>query len=79
MSVLPIPKEDLEGMSLSDLRNQKKFLNENIDTFSEELKEVQLINLKNVSSEINSRFTKYGLIAGIGVILGMVALGKIKS
>jgi hypothetical protein len=32
-----------------------------------------------VSSEINSRFTKYGLIAGIGVILGMVALGKIKS
>jgi hypothetical protein len=78
MTVLPIPKEDLEGMSLNDLRNQKKFLNENIDTFSEELKEVQLINLKNVTSEINSRFVKYGIIGMIGVIIGMVALGKIK-
>lgn len=76
MVSLSIPKEDIEGMSIQDLRNQQKFLKEN-QTLEE--KEIQTINLKNIQSEINSRFVKYGIIISLGVIIGMIALRKIKS
>jgi hypothetical protein len=80
ISRIAISHEDLKEMSFSDLDNQKIYTLGRI----EESKrigiedEIDKINIKNINSEINSRYTKYALIAGVGVIVGMYALRKFK-
>ncbi len=80
ISRISISHEDLKEMSFSDLNNQKIYTLGRI----EESKrigiedEIDKINIKNINSEINSRYTKYALIAGVGVIVGMYALRKFK-
>jgi hypothetical protein len=80
ISRIAISHEDLKEMSFSDLNNQKIYTLGRI----EESKrigiedEIDKINIKNINSEINSRYTKYALIAGVGVIVGMYALRKFK-
>ena len=81
ISRIAISHEDLKEMSFSDLDNQKIYTLGRI----EESKrigiedEIDKINIKNINSEINSRYTKYALIAGVGVIVGMYALRKFKN
>jgi|SaaInlV_120m_DNA_2_1039728.scaffolds.fasta_scaffold62811_2 hypothetical protein len=81
ISRIAISHEDLKEMSFSDLNNQKIYTLGRI----EESKrigiedEIDKINIKNINSEINSRYTKYALIAGVGVIVGMYALRKFKN
>lgn len=73
---LPVSHEDLSKMTFTELNEQKEFLkntNEDLDKNS-----VNKQNLDNINKEINSRYTKYALIAGVGVIIGMYALRKIK-
>lgn len=73
---LPVSHEDLSKMTFTELNEQKEFLkntNEDLDKNS-----VNKQNLENINKEINSRYTKYALIAGVGVIIGMYALRKIK-
>ena len=63
-------------MTFTELNEQKEFLkntNEDLDKNS-----VNKQNLDNINKEINSRYTKYALIAGVGVIVGMYALRKFK-
>ena len=80
ISRIAISHEDLKEMSFSDLNNQKIYTLGRI----EESKrigiedEIDKINIKNINSEINSRYTKYALIAGVGVIVGMYALRKFR-
>tara|TARA_R110000824_G_scaffold288373_1_gene476283 strand:+ start:1688 stop:1927 length:240 start_codon:yes stop_codon:yes gene_type:complete len=74
---LPVSHEDLSKMTFTDLNEQKEFLkntSEDLDRNS-----VNKQNLENISKEINSRYTKYALIAGVGVIIGMYALRKFKN
>ena len=73
---LPVSHEDLSKMTFTELNEQKEFLkntNEDLDKNS-----VNKQNLDNINKEINSRYTKYALIAGVGVIVGMYALRKFK-
>lgn len=78
---MPITHEDLKDMTLTDLNNQKTYTLEKL----EDNKKIGLdgeldkINLENINSEINSRYTKYALIVGVGVIVGMYALRKFKK
>ena len=80
ISRIAISHEDLKEMSFSDLNNQKIYTLGRI----EESKrigiedEIDKINIKNINSEINSRYTKYALIAGVGVVVGMYALRKFR-
>ena len=80
ISRIAISHEDLKEMSFSDLNNQKIYTLGRI----EESKrigiedEIDKINIKNINSEINSRYTKYALIAGVGLIVGMIAIRKLK-
>jgi|TARA_R110002110_G_scaffold278011_1_gene493281 hypothetical protein len=74
---LPVSHEDLSKMTFTELNEQKEFLkntNEDLDKNS-----VNKQNLDNINKEINSRYTKYALIAGVGVIVGMYALRKFKN
>ena len=74
---LPVSHEDLSKMTFTELNEQKEFLkntNEDLDKNS-----VNKQNLENINKEINSRYTKYALIAGVGVIIGMYALRKFKN
>jgi len=77
MVSLEIQKNDLHDMTFTELNEQKEFLKntkeENLDkqTVNEQ-------NKNNINKEINSRYTKYALIAGVGIIIGMYALRKIK-
>ena len=74
---LPVSHEDLSKMTFTELNEQKEFLkntNEDLDKNS-----VNKQNLDNINKEINSRYTKYALIAGVGVIIGMYALRKFKN
>ena len=77
---MPITHEDLKDMTLTDLNNQKTYSLKQLD----EAKkvgldgEIEKINIENINSEINSRYTKYALIAGVGIIVGMYALRKFK-
>ena len=77
MVSLEIQKNDLHDMTFTELNEQKEFLKntkeENLDkqTVNEQ-------NKNNINKEINSRYTKYVLIAGVGVIVGMYALRKFK-
>jgi hypothetical protein len=73
---LPVSHEDLSKMTFTELNEQKEFLkntDEDLDKNS-----VNKQNLDNINKEINSRYTKYALIAGVGVIVGMYALRKFK-
>ena len=77
MVSLEISNNDLRDMTFTELNEQKEFLKntkeENLDkqTVNEQ-------NKNNINKEINSRYTKYALIAGVGIIIGMYALRKIK-
>jgi hypothetical protein len=80
ISRISISHEDLKEMSFSDLNNQKIYT---LGRIEESKKigiedEIDKINIENINSEINSRYTKYALIAGVGVIVGMYALRKFK-
>jgi hypothetical protein len=77
MVSLAIPKEDLSSMSYTDLNNQKSFLKDKEEQ-NPDIKLVNEQNFKNISQELNSRYTKYALIAGVGLIIGMVVLRKLK-
>jgi NADH:ubiquinone oxidoreductase subunit 6 (subunit J) len=77
MVSLAIPKEDLETMSYTDLNTQKKFLT-NKEEQNPDIKLVNEQNFKNISQELNARYTKYVLIAGVGLIVGMIAIRKLK-
>ena len=72
---LPVAHEDLKNMSYTDLNNQKGFLSEKYanDEFKNEIDKQ---NLENINKEINARYTKYALIAGVGIIVGMIVLRK---
>jgi len=72
---LPVAHEDLKNMSYTDLNKQKGFLTEKYvnDEFKDEIDKQ---NLENINKEINARYTKYALIAGVGIIVGMIVLRK---
>jgi len=72
---LPVAHEDLKNMSFTELNNQKGFLTEKYvnDEFKDEIDKQ---NLENINKEINARYTKYALIAGVGIIVGMIVLRK---
>lgn len=74
---LPVAHEDLKNMSFTELNNQKGFLTEKYvnDEFKDEIDKQ---NLENINKEINARYTKYALIAGVGIIIGMIVLRKLK-
>jgi hypothetical protein len=59
------------------LNNQKSFLKDKEEQ-NPDIKLVNEQNFKNISQELNSRYTKYALIAGVGLIIGMVVLRKLK-
>ena len=77
MVSLAIPKDDLKNMSYTDLNNQKSFLKQK-DEKNEDVKTVDFQNLKNISTELQSRNTTYILLIGTGIIIGLVALRKLK-
>ena len=81
ISRIAISHEDLKEMSFSDLTTNESILSRRIeDSKSRGFEdEIDKINIKNINSEINSRYTKYALIAGVGVIVGMYALRKFKN
>ena len=77
MVSLEIQRSDLHDMTFTELQEQKEFL-KNVNEQNLDKKTVNQTNTENINSEINSRYTKYALIAGVGVILGMYALRKFK-
>jgi len=77
MVSLAIPKDDLKNMTYTDLNNQKSFLKQK-DEKNEDVKTVDFQNLKNISTELQSRNTTYILLIGTGIIIGLVALRKLK-
>ena len=77
MVSLAIPKEDLETMSYTDLNTQKSFLKDKVEE-NPDIKLVNEQNFKNISQELNSRYTKYAVIAGVGLLIGMIAIRKLK-
>jgi hypothetical protein len=77
MVSLAIPKDDLKNMTYTDLNNQKNFLKQK-DEKNEDVKTVDFQNLKNISTELQSRNTTYILLIGIGIAVGLVALRKLK-
>jgi hypothetical protein len=80
ISRISISHEDLKEMSFSDLTTNESILSRRIeDSKSRGFEdEIDKINIKNINSEINSRYTKYALIAGVGVVVGMYALRKFR-
>ena len=77
MVSLEIQNNDLRDMTFTELNEQKEFLkntNEDLDKNS-----VNEQNKNNINKEINARYTKYALIAGVGIIVGMYALRKFKK
>ncbi len=77
MVSLAIPKDDLKNMTYTDLNNQKSFLKQK-DEKNEDVKTVDFQNLKNISTELQSRNTTYILLIGVGIVIGLVALRKLK-
>ena len=77
MVSLEIQRNDLHDMTFTELQEQKEFL-KNVNEENLDKKTVNQTNTENINSEINSRYTKYALIAGVGVIVGMYALRKFK-
>jgi hypothetical protein len=77
MVSLAIPKDDLKNMTYTDLNNQKSFLKQK-DEKNEDVKIVDFQNLKNISTELQSRNTTYILLIGVGIVIGLVALRKLK-
>ena len=77
MVSLEIQRNDLNNMTFTELQEQKEFL-KNVNEENLDKKIVNQTNTENINSEINSRYTKYALIAGVGVIVGMYALRKFK-
>jgi len=77
MGSVAVPKDDIQKMDFSDLIEQKKFL-KNKDEKDLDVKTVDEQNLKNISEEINSRYTKYIILGSVGLVVGLVALRKIK-
>lgn len=77
MVSLEIQRNDLHNMTFTELQEQKEFL-KNVNEENLDKKIVNQTNTENINSEINSRYTKYALIAGVGVIVGMYALRKFK-
>jgi hypothetical protein len=77
MVSLAIPKDDLKNMTYTDLNNQKSFLKQK-DEKNEDVKTVDFQNLKNISTELQSRNTTYILLIGVGIAIGLVALRKLK-
>ena len=77
MVSLEIQRNDLHNMTFTELQEQKEFL-KNVNEENLDKKIVNQTNTENINSEINSRYTKYILIAGVGVIVGMYALRKFK-
>lgn len=78
MVSLAIPKDDLKNMTYTDLNNQKSFLKQK-DEKNEDVKTVDFQNLKNISTELQSRNTTYILLIGTGIIIGLFALRKFKN
>ena len=78
MVSLEIQRNDLHNMTFTELQEQKEFL-KNVNEENLDKKIVNQTNTENINSEINSRYTKYALIAGVGVIVGMYALRKFKK
>ena len=78
MVSLEIQRNDLNNMTFTELQEQKEFL-KNVNEENLDKKIVNQTNTENINSEINSRYTKYALIAGVGVIVGMYALRKFKK
>ena len=77
MVSLEISNNDLRDMTFTELNEQKEFLkNTNEENLDKQTVNEQ--NKNNINKEINSRYTKYALIAGVGIIIGMYALRKIK-
>ena len=77
MVSLEIQRSDLNNMTFTELQEQKEFL-KNVNEENLDKKIVNQTNTENINSEINSRYTKYALIAGVGIIVGMYALRKFK-
>ena len=77
MVSLEIQRNDLHNMTFTELQEQKEFL-KNVNEENLDKKIVNQTNTENINSEINSRYTKYALIAGVGIIVGMYALRKFK-
>tara|TARA_R110000787_G_scaffold164766_2_gene277877 strand:- start:221 stop:454 length:234 start_codon:yes stop_codon:yes gene_type:complete len=77
MVSLEIQRNDLHDMTFTELQEQKEFL-KNVNEENLDKKTVNQTNTENINSEINSRYTKYALIAGVGIIVGMYALRKFK-
>ena len=79
---IAISHEDIKNMTLAELNNQKIFYNERgiyLKKADFDYDEIEKINIDNINSEINTRYTRYALIAGVGVIVGMYALRKFKK
>jgi|TARA_R110000822_G_scaffold2941_4_gene13441 hypothetical protein len=78
MVSLEIQNNDLRDMTFTELNEQKEFLkNTNEENLDKKLVNEQ--NKNNINKEINARYTKYALIAGVGIIVGMYALRKFKK
>ena len=78
---IAISHEDIKNMTLAELNNQKIFYNERgiyLKKADFDYDEIEKINIDNINTEINTRYTRYALIAGVGVIVGMYALRKFK-
>lgn len=78
MGSVAIPKEDLREMDFKNLHEQKKFLS-NKDEKDLDIKTVNEQNLKNISQELHSRYTKYLIFISVGLVIGLVALRKVKN
>jgi len=78
MVSLEIQRNDLHDMTFTELQEQKEFL-KNTNEENLDKKIVNQTNTENINSEINSRYTKYALIVGAGIIIGMFALRKFKK
>tara|TARA_R110000851_G_scaffold298866_1_gene454644 strand:- start:732 stop:986 length:255 start_codon:yes stop_codon:yes gene_type:complete len=79
---IAISHEDIKNMTLAELNNQKIFYNERgiyLKKADFDYDEIEKINIDNINTEINTRYTRYALIAGVGVIVGMYALRKFKK
>ena len=78
MVSLEIQNNDLRDMTFTELNEQKEFLkNTNEENLDKKLVNEQ--NKNNINKEINARYTKYALITGVGIIVGMYALRKFKK
>ena len=63
----------------SSHREELKLREQTINKYKKELEELTIKfdnGIENINKEINARYTKYALIAGVGIIVGMIVLRK---